>query len=169
MNNVKQETYVPFSQSIMRAGFTPIRYKEIYERLGCAEIEKLSDNATISDARQRIEEHNIGRKFFKWYLGNYCGRPAIRKLLSLIEAVSLKRCSVTIQNIDDYAIQEIPDNCLEKVNEAKALGLNVFMVAYPELGSIDPIIIGAKDYTAYRHFEYENNKISVFFIAQWGL
>ena len=30
-------------------------------------------------------------------------------------------------------------------------------------------IIGAKDYTAYHHFEYGNNQIPVFFIAQWGL
>lgn len=163
----KRVKQVPLlGQTLLQKNFSLITHEEMYEKLGCKEIQDLEQAKARGEFLQRIlkghsELTASDVKIQRWAynkLEAIWGNGIWGKKEKVSDDV-LTWCKVSTKPLEHFMNQQIPNNCLLKVEEAKEIGLTEFRIAYPNLRPAgDPII-----YAVMRDGDNEQ----YIFITQW--
>lgn len=154
---VKTETAHITGQHILKAGFKETSEHELEKYFACDAVTRSFNERAEKRAYDKLRKRHPG-KFIKIhpFRPDSMSRGTLILVYekqedvgshSEIDRIDIEplRCEVKCEAIDEYMRSEIPGSCLEKVEEAKKLGINDFTVAYPVMKKLprrDPVVIG---------------------------
>lgn len=130
----------PLGQRLLKLGIKPVTDSDLRKHFCCDQIaekanRKLAEKAKKSWKDYKKEHEPLPSNVFTMMWRSFPVPDS---------QPTWYTCSVKTKPLDEYMEQEIPDYCIDQIEEARGFGFKDFEVAYPvleEAPQLDPVIL----------------------------